>query len=538
MTRMRPTRRSTNPCHRPPRGTRVHRDCDRRRQYLQDPADTRRQGGCPRFAAQAVRPRTRLERRAVEGESVHCQRLPELPPEVLGPRRHGPGSRAVRAARSGRAQRVARPRQRQDGLARLAAIRSARRTISPASARRRSKSSTANERFVSLRKLAFPRVGDRQPRLPPDDRRQDEDRARSRGLRHRALRARCHGVRAHDRDAAVERARRCSRTRSCWRRRWPVASASDPACRFRLRSVRPRYCHHSASKERHRAVHASDPRRSVGLGRDERGAGQRRHGRVLRLFGRDPRGGHLRRRQPAAGPRGGAHRERARRPAASSRTARSPRPRSSSPATTSSTAPRSIRPSTPPRASRAPASARSRCARRADVSTPPPLQREAIGWLYREWFGRAVGVLARSVGDLDLAEEMRPGRLRHGARALAAGRLAGRPRRLDHPHGAQPRDRPSAAAAAGDRARAPGGRSRGAAPRDRARARLVDPGRAARADVRVLPPVARARGERRAHAAPRRRASRSRRSPARCSPRRRRSRSGSCAPSARCARGA
>ena len=45
-------------------------------------------------------------------------------------------------------------------------------------------------------------------------------------------------------------------------------------------------------------------------------------------------------------------------------------------------------------------------ARRADVSTPPPLQREAIGWLYREWFGRAVGVLARSVGDLDLAEEV------------------------------------------------------------------------------------------------------------------------------------
>ena len=44
--------------------------------------------------------------------------------------------------------------------------------------------------------------------------------------------------------------------------------------------------------------------------------------------------------------------------------------------------------------------------RRADVSTPPPLQREAIGWLYREWFGRAVGVLARSVGDLDLAEEV------------------------------------------------------------------------------------------------------------------------------------
>jgi RNA polymerase sigma-70 factor (ECF subfamily) len=35
-----------------------------------------------------------------------------------------------------------------------------------------------------------------------------------------------------------------------------------------------------------------------------------------------------------------------------------------------------------------------------------PLQREAIGWLYREWFGRAVGVLARSVGDLDLAEEV------------------------------------------------------------------------------------------------------------------------------------
>ena len=40
------------------------------------------------------------------------------------------------------------------------------------------------------------------------------------------------------------------------------------------------------------------------------------------------------------------------------------------------------------------------------MSTPPPLQREAIGWLYREWFGRAVGVLARGVGDLDLAEEV------------------------------------------------------------------------------------------------------------------------------------
>ncbi len=39
------------------------------------------------------------------------------------------------------------------------------------------------------------------------------------------------------------------------------------------------------------------------------------------------------------------------------------------------------------------------------MSTPPPLGREAIGWLYREWFGRAVGVLARSVRDLDLAEE-------------------------------------------------------------------------------------------------------------------------------------
>ena len=40
------------------------------------------------------------------------------------------------------------------------------------------------------------------------------------------------------------------------------------------------------------------------------------------------------------------------------------------------------------------------------MSAPPPLQREAIGWLYREWFGRAVGVLARSIGDLDLAEEV------------------------------------------------------------------------------------------------------------------------------------
>ncbi len=39
------------------------------------------------------------------------------------------------------------------------------------------------------------------------------------------------------------------------------------------------------------------------------------------------------------------------------------------------------------------------------MSTPQAPGRDAIGWLYREWFGRAVGVLARGVGDLDLAEE-------------------------------------------------------------------------------------------------------------------------------------
>ena len=61
------------------------------------------------------------------------------------------------------------------------------------------------------------------------------------------------------------------------------------------------------------------------------------------------------------------------------------------------------------------------------MSKPPPLQREAIGWLYREWFGRAVGVLARSVGDLDLAEESVQDAFATAARALASRWRPGRP---------------------------------------------------------------------------------------------------------------
>ena len=131
---------------------------------------------------------------------------------------------------------------------------------------------------------------------------------------------------------------------------------------------------------------------------------------------------------------------------------------------------------------------------------------------------------------------VRPGRVRDGGRALAARRAAGRSGSLDHPRGAQPRDRPPAPAAAwrpSASARPWSSRRCGARSSPSATRRSR---RAARADVRLLPPVTGARGERRAHAAARRADSRSRRSPARCSRRRRRSRSDSCAPSARCAR--
>ena len=142
--------------------------------------------------------------------------------------------------------------------------------------------------------------------------------------------------------------------------------------------------------------------------------------------------------------------------------------------------------------------------RRTDVSKPPPLQREAISWLYREWFGRAVGVLARSVGDLDLAEEVVQDAF---ATALERWPRDGIP---DEPGAWIIRTARNRAIDVlrrrrmAARARAPGGRAGGAAPRDRARARLDHPGRAARADVRVLQSAADHGREHRAHAAPRR----------------------------------
>ena len=173
--------------------------------------------------------------------------------------------------------------------------------------------------------------------------------------------------------------------------------------------------------------------------------------------------------------------------------------------------------------------------RRTDVSKPPPLQREAIGWLYREWFGRAVGVLARSVAT---SISRRSASRTHSPRRSSAGRgmasrtipgawiiRAARNRAIDRLRRrrmATERERQAVELEALRRAIEPERDSTIPDERLGLMFACCHPSLAPEASVALTcasSPV-----------------SRSRRSRAPCCPRRRRSRSGSCAPSARCAR--
>ena len=81
--------------------------------------------------------------------------------------------------------------------------------------------------------------------------------------------------------------------------------------------------------------------------------------------------------------------------------------------------------------------------------------------MFREEYGRAVAVLVRAFGDIDVAEEAVQDAFTAAVRALAGRRAAAEPGGLDHHHRPQPGDRPPA----------PGGVPRGPARPGRAAAR-------------------------------------------------------------------
>ena len=118
--------------------------------------------------------------------------------------------------------------------------------------------------------------------------------------------------------------------------------------------------------------------------------------------------------------------------------------------------------------------------------------------MFRAEYGRAVAVLVRVFGDIDIAEEAVADAFTAAVRAVAGRRAAAEPGRLDHHHRAQPGDRPAAprgVARRPPRAGGPAARPR-RADRGGARAR-----RAAAADLHLLPPGARPRRAGRPHPA-------------------------------------
>ena len=153
--------------------------------------------------------------------------------------------------------------------------------------------------------------------------------------------------------------------------------------------------------------------------------------------------------------------------------------------------------------------------------------------VFRAEYGRAVAVLVRVFGDIDLAEEAVAGRVRRGRRALAGRRAAAEPGRLDHHHRPQPRDRPAAPRGLARRPPRPGGAAarRGDEPAEEGPV----PRRPAAADLHLLPPGARPPRPRSRSRCACSAASRPRRSRARSWCPRRRWRSGWCAPRARSA---
>ena len=86
----------------------------------------------------------------------------------------------------------------------------------------------------------------------------------------------------------------------------------------------------------------------------------------------------------------------------------------------------------------------------------PALGSEDIERVFRQEHGRAVAVLVRSFGDIDLAEEAVQDAFAEAVRRWPERRPAAQPGRLDHHHRAQPRHRPSAPRVRARRAPRPG----------------------------------------------------------------------------------
>ena len=94
----------------------------------------------------------------------------------------------------------------------------------------------------------------------------------------------------------------------------------------------------------------------------------------------------------------------------------------------------------------------------------PSCHRSEIERVFREEYGRAVAVLVRVFGDIDVAEEAVQDAFTAARAAVAVDRAAAEPGRMDHHHRPQPRDRPPA----------PRGVARGPARPGRAAARARD----------------------------------------------------------------
>ena len=164
-----------------------------------------------------------------------------------------------------------------------------------------------------------------------------------------------------------------------------------------------------------------------------------------------------------------------------------------------------------------------------------PADRGVVGPLeqvFRDEWGRVLAALIGFLGDFDLAEEAAAGGLRDRGRALAARRDAGQPARLARGDRAKPRDRPDPPRPHARREDPPARRARSDG-RTRWNWRVTIPGRAARADLHLLPSGARPRRAGRADPADARRPLDRPRSPAPSSSPSRRWRSGSSGRSAK-----